>query len=132
MLTIPLLAIPKQNLSISLNGTLYDLDVLSTAGVMSMNITRAGDLVAVGQRCVAGQLILNYFTQEAQQGNFMFLTQDDELPSYVEFNITQFLLFASEAELALVRANPQIMISVLQMAMAAQAAATMNAAGAHH
>lgn len=103
MQVIALQSIPKQSLSIALDGVLYDIDVLSTNGCMSLNITRANVRVVSGQRAVAGQLVLPFKVDEDGAGNFMFLTQDDDLPAYLKFNSTQAFLYATNAELAAVR-----------------------------
>lgn len=126
MIVLGLLAIAKQNLQVSAGGNLYDINVLETGGCTSMDITRGTDVVVLGQRCVAGQLCIPYLNLEAAQGNFMFLTQNDELPSYVSFGISQFLLYASNAELVAVRANPEIILATIM------ATATMVGAASVH
>jgi hypothetical protein len=93
---------------------------------MSMDVTRGTTLVAQGQRVVAGQLCLPYRTMEAEQGNFLFLTANDELPSYVSFGISQFLIYASNAELAAVRASPAIVLATLMAMATMQGAATVR------
>lgn len=100
---LALKAIPKQSLVIVLDSVLYSIDVLSTNGCMSLNITRANVPVVTGQRVVAGQLVLPFKKEEGNQGNFMFLTQGDDLPAYDLFTTTQAFLYASNDELAAVR-----------------------------
>lgn len=103
MQVIALQSIPKQSLAIVLDNILYEIDVLSTNGCVSLNITRANDRVVSGQRAVAGQLVLPFLVDEGGDGNFMFLTQDDDLPAYLKFNSTQSFLYATNDELAAVR-----------------------------
>jgi hypothetical protein len=103
MQVIALQAISKQNFSAVLDDILFEMDLIETAGCMSCNITRAGTVVVSGARCVAGQLLINYESLEAGDGNFMFLTNAGDLPFYDQFTTTQTLLFASNAELAAVR-----------------------------
>lgn len=108
MKTIALQAIPKQSFPVTLNGTPYTIELRETNGCMSMSVMRGTEVVVLNQRCVAGQLVLPYLTLEDGQGNFLFLTQNDALPSYEQFGLTQTLLFASEAELNAVRATPRV------------------------
>lgn len=103
MQVVPVQAIPKQSLSVVLDNVLYGIDFLSTNGCMSLNVTRANERVVSGQRVVAGQLVLPFKRQEAEQGNFMFLTQGGDLPAYDQFGVTQSFLYASNAELEAVR-----------------------------
>lgn len=129
MNVIALQAIPKQSFPVTLNGTSYIIDLLETNGCMSMNVTRAGEVVALGQRCVAGQLVLPYLSMEDGQGNFLFLTQNDALPSYDQFGLTQTLLFASNAELLAVRANPPTVFVLQPSVGTAVGAATVAGVG---
>lgn len=120
MENIPLESLPKQSLTVSLAGILYQLDIIFTAGVTSMNVIRGGVTVAQGARCVAGQVVLNYLSQEAGNGNFLFFTQDDDLPNYTAFGITTFLFYVDNATLEAIRAVPDITLVL------AQASATMT------
>lgn len=103
MQTIALQAIPKQSLSIVLDNILYEIALLETNGCMSLNLTRGGEPVVNGQRCVAGTLLLPYKTLEKNFGNFMFLTNAGDLPYYDQFTATQALLYASPADLEAAR-----------------------------
>lgn len=103
MLVIELKAIPKQSLTAVLDNVLYEIDLLETNGCMSANIVRAGVPVVTGQRCVAKQLVIPYKAMEEHQGNFMFLTQNNEMPAYALFQSTQQFVYASNAELLAVR-----------------------------
>jgi len=106
MQVLTLQAIPKQEFTVSLDGTLYDIAILATAGCMSANISRNGVVVESGARCVAGQPLINYADLEDGFGNFIFLTgnNNQDLPDYTQFANSQTLVYASPAELAAVRA----------------------------
>lgn len=110
MLVIPLQVLPKQSFTVVLADLLYTVDVIETGGCMSMNVTRADEVVVTGQRCVAKQLVLPYAALEDGLGNFMFLTMNDELPHYELFASTQALVFASNAELEAVRGTDAAVI----------------------
>lgn len=107
MQTIALQAIPKQQFTIVLDNVLYDISVIETNGCMSINLSRGdeGEIVA-GQRVVAGQLCLPYRSLENAEGNFMFLTNDGDLPYYDQFGLTQTFVYATNAELLAVRDGP--------------------------
>lgn len=127
MLQIGLQAIPKQNLQVSLGGNLYDLNVLQTQGVMSMDIVSVTAGVNVlGQRCLVGQLVIPFKRLEKNAGNFMFLTAADALPDYEEFGITQSLFYISNAELVALRPGPVTVVSLFQTHGTMPGAATVH------
>ena len=103
MQEILLQAIPKQNLSVVLDNVLFNIDIIETNGCMSFNLDRAGVRVISGQRIVAGQLLLPYQYTEGGAGNFMFLTNNGDLPYYDQFTTTQSFIYASNDELEAVR-----------------------------
>lgn len=103
MLRLELQILPKQSFSVSLDGILYDLAFLATDGVMSANVARAGVRVVSGQRVVAGQLVIPYRKLEDNAGNFLFLTDDGDIPFWDKFGLSQTFYFASNADLVAVR-----------------------------
>jgi hypothetical protein len=104
MLQIPLQAIPNQELTVVLDGVLYDLTIKETNGCMVMDVTRGGVVIIVqGARCVAGAAVLPYVSLEGQFGNFAFVTSNGDLPYYDQFGTTQTLVFATEAEIGAIR-----------------------------
>jgi len=111
MLVIGLQALPKQSFTVVLSDVLYTVDIIETNGCMSMNVTRAAEVVVIGQRCVCKQLVLPYASLEDGAGNFLFLTQNNELPYWELFTSTQALLFASEAELEAVRGEDAAVVT---------------------
>lgn len=104
MQTIALAAVPNQSFTVTLDGVLFGLRVIETNGVMSVDIDRAGARIVSGARCVAGTPLLPYRNIEGGAGNFVFLTENGELPDYREFGKSQSLLYASAAELEAIRA----------------------------
>lgn len=103
MRQISLAAIPNQSFSVTLDGRRYDLAFKDADGVMVANVARDDVVIATGQRLVAGQPVLPYRWQES--GNFVLLTEGDELPDWTLFGSTQFLYFLSADELAEARGN---------------------------
>lgn len=104
MLTISLVALPNQELTVSLDGILYDLAIRETNGCMSMDVTRAGVTVVQGQRCVADAPVLPYVALEGPYGNFVFLTNAGDLPYWTQFTSDQTLVFGTAVEIAAARA----------------------------
>lgn len=109
MIQIALAAISFQTLSITLDENYYDLAVFVSGGttpdsqVMGMDITRNGVPIVLGQRLVPGYPVIPY--RYLENGNFIITTDNDEYPSYLQFGINQFLIYASAAELAALRAT---------------------------
>lgn len=103
MLEIPITNLPNQSFSIQLDNQFYDISIYLTNNVMSLDLIRANEIIVTGARMVAGTPLINYFYLE--NGNFVLLTANEEYPDYTQFGITQFLVFASEAELEAIRAK---------------------------
>lgn len=97
MRIITLAPIPNQSFSIRLDDERYMLVFKETAGVMSCDISRNNVQLLSGQRIVAGSPLIPYRYQI--KGNFIFLTENEELPEYSKFGSTQTLIYASIAEL---------------------------------
>jgi len=103
MIQIPLQAIPNQTLSINLNDNAYDI-LLRACGtgdalVMSVDLTINNDTVLLGQRIVPGAPLIPYLELTDIGGNFILLTNEGDLPDYNEFQISQYLIFATQAEI---------------------------------
>lgn len=103
MQIIGLNPVPNQQLTVVLDGVLYNLTLRLTNGCMSVDILRAGEVIVSGQRIVAGQPFLPYVVLEGQYGNFVMLTQDGDLPDYTQFGLTQVLVWATAAEIGAAR-----------------------------
>lgn len=95
--------LPNQQFSATLADSFYDFTIQETNGVMSISITRDQIQIVQGQRIVAGSLVLPYEYQES--GNFYFINLSDELIYYPQFNITQFLVFVSAADVEVMRTS---------------------------
>lgn len=97
MQIINLQNIPNQRFSVFLDGNNWDIRIIATNGCMSVDITINGVVILTGARVVAGTPVIPY--KALMNGNLLFLTQNDALPNYTQFNNTQFLYYASIAEL---------------------------------
>lgn len=100
--TIPISAVPNQKLSVVLDNNNWDVEIRQTNGVTSVSLTLNGSQVIQNVRAVAGMRLIPSRYEEA--GNFVFVTANFQMPDYVLFNVSQSLIYASAAELALVRA----------------------------
>lgn len=100
MIDITLSAIPNQTVAIRLEDRQYSITVQETRGVMSATITRDDVLIVSGMRMVAGSPIIPY--QYLENGNFVVITENDELPDYTLFGNTQSMVYVSTAEPGLV------------------------------
>ncbi len=96
---IPIDPVPNQSFSITLDNNRYVIALNYGANIMSATIRRNDETVVSGQRCCAEQLIFPYKYLEAKSGNFIFQTENDELPNYQLFGATQFLIYIPNSEL---------------------------------
>ncbi|EBU8203458.1 hypothetical protein DQD37_01055 [Salmonella enterica subsp. enterica serovar Cardoner] len=96
MIIIPLNAEPNQSLTITLDSIEHLLTIKEAGGSMMMAIVREGETVISNTRLLPGTLIIPYTHLEA--GNFIFLTDDEEMPYYTNFD-TQTLMYISASEL---------------------------------
>lgn len=88
--------IPNQSFSIRLDNQRYDFVLKETRGVMSVSIARDDIQLLSNCRVCAGTPLLPYKFQE--EGNFMLLTEDEDLPDWTQFGVTQSLVYLSIAE----------------------------------
>ena len=98
---IPIQAIPNQEFTVSLNNNSWDITLKTTAGQISASLSLNNTVILSNARCVSGMRIIP--SQYEENGNFIFSTQNFQLPNYEQFNLTQFLLYFSAAELAAIR-----------------------------
>lgn len=99
MITVPIEALPNQLFSITLDEVMYDITIKEADGLMAITIVRDNITIVEGERILPGALLMPYGYQYQNMGNFLFITADDEYPYYDQFGITQFLMYASNAEL---------------------------------
>ena len=93
--------VPNQSFSATLDETRYQITLKEADGVMSVDITRDGATIAQGARIAAGTPLIPYRYQE--RGNFILITEGGCIPFYNQFGLTQFLIYASPAELVAFR-----------------------------
>lgn len=101
MRTIPLSAVPNQSLSVRLDDTRLVLRLKEANGVMVADLERDNETVILGTRVLAGEPIIPY--RYLEQGNFLILTINDELPDWNLFGISQTLVYLTIAEVDALR-----------------------------
>ncbi len=121
MINIPLQNIANQTLNIVLNDNNYiirlhacedfvttgsiidrtDLDFLGTA-ITSVDIIENNTVIITGMRAVCGTPLLPYSYLQGD-GNFIFVTNNDEYPNWRLFGINQYLIYASPSEIEVIR-----------------------------
>lgn len=94
---LTLAAVPDQSFTTVLQGITYTLRLFLMANVMCCDLDINGIRIISGVRLVAGAPIIPY--DYLQNGNFMVVTLNDEIPYYDQFNETQFLIYYTQAEL---------------------------------
>lgn len=100
MIQIPLQTIPNQSLSIQLDNINYDFVIRSmpgTSNIMVFDITIDNELIAEGVRAVPAYPLIEY--KYLENGNFIVITNNDDYPDWQQFQISQFLLYASQTEI---------------------------------
>lgn len=102
MIDVPLAAVPNQSLTIQLDGSLYVIALRDAGQLTAVTITRDDVVLVSGLRVTAGTPLLPYRYQES--GNFVLTTENEEIPQYPQFGVTQFLVYVTPAELAEFRA----------------------------
>lgn len=101
---IPLQAVPNQSLTVTLDGNLWAIGIRTCEGITSVSLTLNGVDIIDNLLAAACAPIIPAPYQE--NGNFAFLTANNQLPYYTQFNSTQSLFYFSQAELAAFRVKP--------------------------
>lgn len=104
MQQVPITNTPNQSLSFTADGNEYSIRIHTTgdndeAGteVMTFDISINTVVIVTGIRAVAGFPIIPSLYLE--NGNFVVLTDNDDLPDWNQFGVSQYLVYASQAEL---------------------------------
>lgn len=103
MILVPIAAVPNQTFTISLDSNQYEISIFIATNVMAMDIIRNNIPIIMGQRVVANYPIIPY--RYLEDGNFFFTSENGDYPNYTQFNVTQQLIYVSQAELASARAG---------------------------
>jgi len=101
---IELAQVPNQSFSVTLEGVRWDITIKQAREVMVVDLVRDSIEILRGQRIVAGTPIIPYRHLQGD-GNFLLLTDGDELPNWERFEVDQQLIYATAAEIAAIPAE---------------------------
>jgi len=101
MIDVTIAATANQELTVQLGGAMWGITLREGTGCMSASVTRDNVPVVSNVRVTAGTPLLPYQYQEA--GNFIMTVENDALPYWDQFGVTQFLLYITADELAVYR-----------------------------
>lgn len=99
MIEISLKQLPNQELSIALENSRYIIRVVETNTMMAISITKDDVMLIENARLLPNDFILRSNLVDPDAGNFLMLVQDDSLPDWNSFGITQFLQYIDSDEL---------------------------------
>lgn len=99
MQIIDIAQVPNQSFTITPEGVRWDLTIKQATSSMFMDAVADGVPIVTGQRIVAGTPIIPY-QYLAQDGNFLIMTENDELPNWERFEVDQVLIYATLDEIA--------------------------------
>lgn len=98
MQIVPLQAAPSQTFSfIDPDNNEWNIAVKLVSEQMAFSFTRNGTLLLENITAVAGYRIIPY--DYLEDGNFVMITQSQQVPDYNQFGLTQQLVFLTEAEI---------------------------------
>lgn len=96
MKEIPLKAVERQNFTIELEGSLFDITLKECNGIMAATVIRDGITLVENRRICAGMTLIP--EGHLAEGNFAFVTDNDNIPYYTRFGSTDILMYATIAE----------------------------------
>lgn len=105
MIEIPLSNDPSQSFSIQINDNFYNFRIKNTLSFMVVSIARNDTQLISNSRAMAGFQLIPYRYLENGEGNFAFITENNEYPFYTQFEKNQYLFYLSNDELELIGAN---------------------------
>ena len=91
--------VPNQEFSVTVDGNRWDFVIKQAVSSMICDLSLNDQVILSGIRIVAGTPIIPYAYLRGQ-GNFLILTENDEIPYWSQFGTNQQLIYASAAELA--------------------------------
>lgn len=100
MIDVPLRALANQSLSMPLGDSRYEITVKEATGCMVCTIVRDDVVLVQNVRLLPDAYVLPYDYLEGGEGNFFFAVQDESLPWWESFGLTQFMVWASADEIA--------------------------------
>lgn len=99
MLDLNLQATANQQFTVELNGKRVDLTFKTATNIMIVDIAVDEVVILRGHRLVAGEPMIPYIYL-SEWGNLAIFTENDQLPWWESFGITQFLVFLTPDEIS--------------------------------
>lgn len=99
MIDVSLQQLPNQEFSIALENSRYVIRVIQTNTMAAITITKDDVVLIENQRLLPNDFILRDNLVDADSGNFFMLVQDESIPNYQAFGVTQFLTYIDSDEL---------------------------------
>lgn len=106
MQIIDIAQVPNQSFSVTLEGVRWDIRLKQATTSMIADLSADGVQVVSGQRIVAGTPIIPY-QYLAGDGNFLIMTENDDLPNWELFGVNQILIYATFDEIS--AAPPEVL-----------------------
>lgn len=107
MRIIDLEATPNQSFSVTLEGNRWDFVIKQANTSMIADVTLNEVMRLTGIRIVAETPIIPYqYLQSA--GNFLILTENDQIPAWERFGVDQIMVFATVEEIATARLEASV------------------------
>lgn len=97
MQQIPIQQLPNQSLAIVLDSNEWTIAIKTTNGVTAVSLSINNVDIVDNGIAAAGAFIIASIYEES--GNFIFITQNFQLPDYTLFGVTQYLIYVSASEL---------------------------------
>jgi hypothetical protein len=92
MKIIPLRALPNQRFTFEHGEDRWEMHVGATGDVMFADVTFNDEIILLGSRIVAETPLIPY-QYLALAGNFVLLTEDNDMPNWKKFETNQQLVF---------------------------------------
>lgn len=99
MFTLDLANVVSQTFSTTLDNDRYIITIYEAAGCIACDISRNEISLINGARIINGDFIIP-FSMQGASGNFIFVTQNFELPDYTLFGTTQTFTYMNASEIA--------------------------------
>lgn len=91
--------VPNQSFSVTIFGNRWDFVIKQAVSSMICDISLNEIEIISGQRIVSGTPLIPY-EYLGSSGNFILLTENDEIPFWDQFGSTQQLIYASAQEIS--------------------------------
>lgn len=104
MQQIDLAMVPNQTFTTTIDNNRYEIGIFVVGNGMACNVTRNEEQIVSGMRIVGGQFLMPYLAGQGENGNFMLVTNNYELPTWTLFGISQQLIYISFDEILAIKA----------------------------